>query len=340
MKARVQFDGSMSKTFPICRGVIQVCVLAPTLLGIFFSALLAHAFPEEDGIMLHTRSTGGLFHLSQLRAKTKTKHVLICELLYANDTALVAHSEMHLQNLCERFTKACNDFSMTKNLKKTVIMSPRTSIPPRILINSPLLNVVDKFSYLGSIVNSANNLDDEINQRITKASTNFWRLSSWVWKNHHLAIKLKIKFYTTCILSAVLYSKKTWCTYCHQEKRLNVFHLRCLRSILRVSCKDYVPNSTILHLTGSHDLTTIMRQRHLHWQGHVHHKEDGCLSKDILCSVFYNAPRRTSRPKLPHLSTVMGNTCRRLQHTACLSELLLLIVSHKLHKLQVHSTQI
>ena len=36
MKARVQFHGSMSKTFPICRGVKQGCILAPTLFGIFF----------------------------------------------------------------------------------------------------------------------------------------------------------------------------------------------------------------------------------------------------------------------------------------------------------------
>jgi len=82
---------------------------------------------------------------------------------------------------------------MTINLKKTVVMSLRTSSPPRILINGSPLNVVDKFYYLGSIVNSSNNLDDEINQRIGKASTNFGRLSSRVWKNHHLAIKLKIK---------------------------------------------------------------------------------------------------------------------------------------------------
>ena len=102
--------------------------------------------------MLHTRSTGGLFNLSRLRAKTKTKRVLIRELLYADDAALVAHSEVHLQNLCERFAKACNDFSMTINLKKTVVMSLGTSSPPRILINGSPLNVVDKFSYLGSIV--------------------------------------------------------------------------------------------------------------------------------------------------------------------------------------------
>jgi len=68
--------------------------------------------------MLHTSSTGGLFNLSRLRAKTKTKRVLIRELLHVDDAVLVAHSEMHLQNLCERFAKACTDFSMTINLKK------------------------------------------------------------------------------------------------------------------------------------------------------------------------------------------------------------------------------
>jgi len=104
--------------------------------------------------MLHTRSTGGLFNLSRLRAKTKTKRVLIRELLYADDAVLVPHSEVHLQNLCERFATACNDFSMTINLKKTVGMSLGTSSPPRILINGSPLNVVDKFSYLGSVVNS------------------------------------------------------------------------------------------------------------------------------------------------------------------------------------------
>jgi len=183
-------------------------------------------------------------------------------------------------------------------------MSLGTSSPPRILINGSPLNVVDKFSYLGSIVNSSNNLDDEINQRIRKALTNFGQLSSWVWKNHHLAIKLKIKVYTACILSVLLYSRETWCTYCRQENRLIAFHFRCLRSILGVSWRDHVPNSTILHLTGSYDLTTIIRQRRLRCLGHVHHMEDGRLPKDILYSEFYNAPCRTGRPKLRYKDVI------------------------------------
>jgi len=86
-----------------------------------------------------------LFTLSRLRAETKTKRALIGQLLYADDAVLVAHSEMYLQILCERFANACTDFSMTINLKKTVVMLIGTLNPPRILINGSLRDVVDKF---------------------------------------------------------------------------------------------------------------------------------------------------------------------------------------------------
>jgi len=254
--------------------------------------------------MLHTRSTGVLFNLYRLRAKTKTKRVLIRELLYADDTAIVAHSEMHLKNLCERFAKTCNDFSMSINLKKTVVMSLGKSIPPRILVNDSLLNVVEMFSCLGSVVNSSTNLDEEKNQRIGKASTNFGQLSSRVWKNHHFAIKAKIRIYTACILSVLLYSSEAWCTYHRQENGLNAFQFRCLRSILGVSWRDHVSNSTILHPTGSYELTTVIRQRRLRCLDHVHRMEDGLLPKDILYGEFYNAPRRTGRPKLRYKDVV------------------------------------
>ena len=139
-----------------------------------------------------------------------------------------------------------------------------------------------------------------MNQRIGKASTNFGRLSSRVWKNYHLAIKLKIRVYTACILIVLLYSSGTWCMYRCQENRLKCYcrcHHRCL---VEGSC----PNSTILHLTGSHDLITIMRQQPLPWLGHVHRLEDGHLHKDIFYGEFYNAPRRTGRPKLRYKSII------------------------------------
>ena len=89
-----------------------------------------------------------------------------------------------------------------------------------------------------------------------------------------------------------------------KKNRLNAFHFRCLCSILGVSWRDHVPNSIILHLTGSYDLTTITRQRGLRWLAHVHRVEDGRLPKDILYSEFYNAPRRTGRPTLRYKDVI------------------------------------
>ena len=42
----------------------------------------------------------------------------------------------------------------------------------------------------------------------------------------------------------------------------------------------------------------------LRWLGHVHRMEDGRLPKDILYSEFYNAPRRTGRPKLRYKDVI------------------------------------
>ena len=58
MKATVQHSGSKSRKFAIHRGVKQGCVLAPTLFGIYFSALLHRVFPDPSGLLLHTRSSG------------------------------------------------------------------------------------------------------------------------------------------------------------------------------------------------------------------------------------------------------------------------------------------
>ena len=140
--------------------------------------------------------------------------------MHANDAALVAHSETHLQNLCDCFTKACTDFSIITSLKKTDVMLLGTPNSPHILINSSLLKTVDKFSYLGC-VNFSKSRDDRINQQVGKALANFRSLSSRVWNNHPLTIKLKVRVYFACVLSILLYSSKMWYTYNRQENCLN-----------------------------------------------------------------------------------------------------------------------
>ena len=135
-KGTVQFNGRSSEPFEIRSGVKQGCVLAPTLSGIFFGLLLKHAFDTTtEGIYLRTRSDGRLFNLARLRAKTKVSEVLIRDMLFADDAAVVAHTQEELQSLMDCFSQACKDFGLTISLKKTNVLGQDTETPPVITID-------------------------------------------------------------------------------------------------------------------------------------------------------------------------------------------------------------
>ena len=135
MQGIVQYDGSSSDPFSIRNRVKQMCVLVPTLFGIFFSLLLSYAFSQsEDSIYLCTRSDRSPFSLTHLWAKTKVQRVLIRELLFADDNALTAHTEKVLQQLISCFTHACKVFGLTISLKKTTFMGQDISNIPSISI--------------------------------------------------------------------------------------------------------------------------------------------------------------------------------------------------------------
>ncbi|KAJ2944193.1 hypothetical protein O0L34_g18171 [Tuta absoluta] len=100
MNGSVMFDGERSTSFGVNRGVRQGCVLAPTLFGIYLSALLLSAFENCDvGVHLHTRTDGRLFNIGLLKSKRLRLDLIARELLYADDAALVANSENELQEL-------------------------------------------------------------------------------------------------------------------------------------------------------------------------------------------------------------------------------------------------
>ena len=111
MKGTVNYNGATSEPFDIHSGVKQGCVLAPTLFSIFFSMMLSYAFnTSTEGVFLHTRADGKLFNLARLRAKTKVRHVVIREMLFADDAALVTHTMEDLQQLIDKLSHACKDF--------------------------------------------------------------------------------------------------------------------------------------------------------------------------------------------------------------------------------------
>ena len=69
----------------------------------------------------------------------------------------------------DRLSKACKEFLLTINIKKTEVMIQDAEIPPSIYIDDSNFSMVDNFKYLGSTISSNLSLDVEINARIGKA---------------------------------------------------------------------------------------------------------------------------------------------------------------------------
>ncbi|XP_060770241.1 uncharacterized protein LOC132881605 [Neoarius graeffei] len=177
MQGVIQYDGSSLDPFPIRSGVKQGWVLALTLFSIFFSLLLSFAFNQsEDGVYLHTRSDGNLFNLARLHAKT----ILIREMLFADVAALTAHTEEALQRLISCFTCTCREFGLMISIKKTNILGQGVSSIPIISISKYTLEVVENFTYLGSIISSILSLDVDLNTHISKTATAMARLAKMV----------------------------------------------------------------------------------------------------------------------------------------------------------------
>lgn len=305
MQGTVQYDGSSSDPFPIKSGVKQGCVLAPTLFGILFSLLLRYAFSQtEEGVYIHSRSDGSLFNLARLRAKTKVRKVLIREMLFADDAALTAHTEAGLQELIDCFAAACKEFGLTISIKKTNVLGQDVSSVPHISIGDCTLDVVEDFTYLGSTISSSLSLDSELNSRIGKASSAMARLSKRVWENSKLTTKTKTLVYQACVLSTLLYGSESWTLYSRQERRLNTFHMRCLRRILEISWKDRIPNKEVLARAETTSIFAMLTKRRLRWLGHVTRMDDGRIPKDILYGELATGTRPTGRPTLRYKDVV------------------------------------
>ena len=90
--------------------------------------LLKHAFGSSTkGVYLQTRSDGNLFNPSRIKAKRKERRITICGMLFADDDAVVAHSEYDLQALMDSFANAYEDFGLTISKADNPRVSVRTT---------------------------------------------------------------------------------------------------------------------------------------------------------------------------------------------------------------------
>ena len=228
MMANVSVGGEVSESFMFTNGVKQGCVLA-TLYSIFLPAMLDEAFRDMgDGVYIQSRQSADLFNVAHFRTKTKTTWMLMRELLFTDDSALVAHSAEEMQNIVAVFSNASKKFGLKCNIKKTEVLYQPNSARTRqedIIVDENKLNSVLEFTYIGSTISSNGCIDDEIQRRMAKASAYLGRQLQRLLKNHYESMRIKGNIYRAIVLSTLLYGADAWTTYRRQVKKLHAFKM-------------------------------------------------------------------------------------------------------------------
>ena len=140
---------------------------------------------------------------------------------------------------------------------------------PTITVNGQKRQVVDKFIYLGSTLSRAVHIDDEVTSITAKASLAFGRLRTNVWERNGIRLDTKLKVYKAVVLPTLLYACETWTVYQRHAKKLNHFHLNCLRKLLKIRWQDKIPASEVLKKANMQSVHTLLKLAQLRWTGHV-----------------------------------------------------------------------
>ena len=255
----------------------------------------------HEGIYIRFRTDGSVFNLRRLLAHTKTLERLVLDLLFADDCALLAHTEEALQTAVNRFAQAAKAFGLTISLKKTEVLyqkPPREAYtPPQINIEGYQLKAVEHFTYLGSVISNDATTTKDVDNRIAKASSSFGRLQKRVWQNHSLRLTTKIQVYKAAVVTTLLYGAESWVLYRKQVRLLERFHQRCLRAIMGIQWQDHVTNEEVLQRADITSVESMLMIRQLRWAGHVSRMDDSRMPKAVFYSELCQGKRDRGAPR-------------------------------------------
>nr|VZI14010.1 unnamed protein product [Spirometra erinaceieuropaei] len=143
------------------------------------------------------------------------------------------------------------------------------------------LQAVANFTYLDRTHSSTTKINDEQAHRIAKASHAFGRLQSTVRNRRGLHLNTKLKIYKAVILPTLLYGAEPWTVYKKQARRLNHFHLSCLRRVLKLRWQDRVPDTDILGRMGILTIYAMLKQLQRRLSGHLVRMDNERLLKRL-----------------------------------------------------------
>ena len=275
---RVVHEGQVTDSFNIKTGVRQGCLLSPFL---FILAI--------DWLMKET--TKGRRNGIQWTPWTQLE-----DLDFADDLALLSHTHDQMQGKTSSLDILSKSVGLKIHPGKSKILKTSPDQKENVKIEEQVLEEVDSFCYLGSIIDRNGGTEADVKSRIGKAHAAFLALGK-VWKTRDISLKTKLKLFNSNVKSVLLYGCETWNASKSCTRKVQVFINKSLRKILRIGWMDKITNEEVWKRAGQRTAEEEIGKRRWRWIGHTLRKENNCIPKKAL-DWNPQGKRTRGRPRL------------------------------------------
>jgi len=223
---------------------------------------------------------------------------------FADDLDIVGRNMEVVKEKFVALERKVTDLGLKVNDAKTeyMIISPSNrQHEQNITIDTHTFKMVNQFVYLGSQLNTDNEIADEIKRRITLGNRSYYSLLK-VLKSKSVSRNSKCALYKAVIRPIVMYGSESWCMTQKEEQSLLTFERKVLRTIFGPVHDQNQNrwrrrfNHELMQLYREPDIVRMTKVNRLRWLGHVQRMEDGRIPKKLI-KTKPEGKRSAGRPK-------------------------------------------
>ena len=159
--------------------------------------------------------------------------LLIRDLRYADDTALLSTTSKGLENLIMSVKEHSEQKGLNLNIKNTKIMdTDKCKEDAFIKVNGEEIERVTSFEYLGARIEANGKTTPEIRRRLAMATSKLKKMTN-IWNGQ--CIKTKIRILKSTVFPTAMYGCEAWTISKTDSRRITAFEMKCYRKILKIS---------------------------------------------------------------------------------------------------------